>query len=104
MLLLLLLLLFFIYYFASSNILFIFYALPPLYDDINDDELIYLNLQLLSFASAFANNVLPTPALPTNNIPFGIYAPIYIYYYGFFIYSTISYISSIYSSIPFLNY
>lgn len=58
------------------------------------------NLHPASFAKAFANNVLPVPGAPVNNIPFGSDAPILSYLSLFYSISTTSSSSSLYSSIP----
>ena len=55
---------------------------------------------LASPATALANNVLPVPGGPTNNAPFGICAPILLYFSGSFKKSTISCKDSFASSCP----
>ncbi|MNX50037.1 hypothetical protein D3C86_806540 [compost metagenome] len=51
-------------------------------------------------ATAFANKVLPVPGGPTNNAPFGILPPRFVYLRGFFKKSTISITSCFASSKP----
>ena len=49
---------------------------------------------------ALANRVFPTPEGPTSNTPFGIRAPSFLYFVGYFKKSTISNISLLASSHP----
>ena len=51
-------------------------------------------------ATAFANKVFPVPGGPTNKAPLGIFAPISVYFFGFFKNSTISTISIFASAKP----
>ncbi len=51
-------------------------------------------------ATAFASNVLPVPGGPTKSTPFGILAPISVYFLGFLRKSTSSATSSFSSSSP----
>ena len=51
-------------------------------------------------ATAFASNVFPVPGGPTNNAPFGILPPRFVYFLGFFKKSTISITSTFASSNP----
>ena len=54
------------------------------------EPLIEKNGTSASPATAFANRVFPVPGGPTNKAPFGILAPISVYFFGFLRNSTIS--------------
>ena len=58
------------------------------------------NGTLASPATAFANKVFPVPGGPTNKAPLGIFAPMSVYFFGFFKNSTISSISIFASAKP----
>ena len=85
---------------ASLNISLTRDAPTPTNISTKSEPLMLKNGTFASPATAFASNVLPVPGPPTSNIPFGILAPISIYFLGFFKNSTSSFNSSFSSSNP----
>ena len=85
---------------AFSNNFLTLEAPKPANISINSDPLIEINGTFASPAIAFAINVFPVPGLPYNKTPFGIFAPIFVNFSGFFRKSTISINSSFSSSNP----
>ena len=85
---------------AFSNSFLTRDAPSPANISMNSDPLIDINGTFASPAIAFAINVFPVPGLPYNNTPLGIFAPILVYFSGFFRKSTISTISAFSSSNP----
>ena len=65
-------------------------------DDAETDK----NETPASPATALANNVFPVPGGPKSKTPFGIFAPIFVNFWGYFKNWTISTTSSLASSIP----
>ena len=85
---------------AFSNNFLTLEAPKPANISINSDPLIDINGTPASPATAFAINVFPVPGLPQSNIPFGTFAPIVSYLFGFLRKSTISTNSFFSSSNP----
>ena len=86
--------------FASLNISLTLEAPTPTNISTKSDPEILKKGTFASPATALASNVLPLPGWPTNNIPFGILAPISMYFFGFLRNSTSSSNSSFSSSSP----
>lgn len=57
--------------FAKANKAFIIFSLSPIYLETRLEALRLKKVHLLSFAMAFANNVLPFPGGPYMRIPLG---------------------------------
>jgi hypothetical protein len=75
-------------------------APTPTYSSINDEADTLINPTPASSATAFPSEVFPVPGGPDNKIPFGILAPNFVNFSGYFKKSTISISSSLASSIP----
>ena len=76
------------------------YAPTPTYFSTKKDADTGINETSASPATAFANNVLPVPGGPESNTPFGIFAPNFVNFSGYFKNSTISTSSFLASSTP----
>lgn len=76
------------------------YAPIPTYFSTKKDADTGINETSASPATAFANNVLPVPGGPESNTPFGIFAPNFVNFSGYFKNSTISTSSFLASSTP----
>ena len=87
-------------FFALSNNFLTLDAPSPANNSTNSEPLIDINGTFASPAIAFAINVLPVPGFPENNTPCGTFAPISLYFLGFFKKSIISSISFFSSSSP----
>ena len=85
---------------AFSNNFLTLDAPRPANISINSDPLIDINGTFASPAIALAIKVFPVPGFPYNKTPFGIFAPIFANFSGFFKNSTISINSSFSSSNP----
>ena len=88
------------YWFAYLNKSRTRYAPTPTYFSTKDDAETDKNETPASPATALANNVFPVPGGPKSKTPFGIFAPIYVNFWGYFKNWTISTSSSLASSIP----
>lgn len=78
------------FYLAYLNKSLTFLDPVPTNTQSNYDPLRYKNVQFASLANALAINVFPVPGGPTNKIPFGSFAPAFLYLFEFFRQSTIS--------------
>ena len=85
---------------AFSNSFLTREAPNPANISMNSEPLIEINGTSASPAMAFAIKVFPVPGFPYNKTPFGIFAPIFVNFSGFFKKSTISTNSSFSSSKP----
>ena len=88
------------FFFAFANNSLILFAPIPENNSINSDPDVSKNGTLASPAIAFDINVFPVPGSPISKQPRGIFAPIFLYFNGFFRKSTISCISIFASSTP----